>query len=104
MPVSRIIAIASFIALIIVLALYALGFPIETPYVPYAMVGLFVIGMVSGVMQAGQQRTFDDSLREFAEQERERFIDALLQKQKEKNVSGPFIRKVEDSVHSDDQD
>ncbi len=54
--VSFWVAITSFIALIVVLTAYALGFPVKTGHVPYAFLGLFLIGIISGTIYSSNRR------------------------------------------------
>lgn len=54
--VSFWVALTSFILLILVLTAYALGRPVESQYVPYAMFGLFLIAVISGTMYSSNRR------------------------------------------------
>lgn len=57
MKLSEIVSLAAWLSLIATLLYYGLGNGIESPYVPVAMVVLFVIGLIGGIAQSISRRS-----------------------------------------------
>lgn len=52
MRLSELVSLSSWLGLIIILIYYGLGYDVKSPYVPVAMVVLFVIGLIGGIAQS----------------------------------------------------
>lgn len=57
MRLSEVVSLTAWLGLIIILTYYGLGYDIKSPYVPVAMVVLFVIGLIGGIAQSISRRS-----------------------------------------------
>ena len=57
MNLSQTVSLFAWIALIVTMFAYAMGWDAKTPYVPVAMVVLLVIGLIGGIAQSISRRS-----------------------------------------------